>query len=68
MDRPGIGPEKRAICVGRTQSVEEANALAERYGMQGFETWISRVSQGGITIYEVWASKGPDILQGMGRA
>jgi len=64
MERPVIGPQKGAICVGRTQSIEEANRIAEQYGLQGFETWITRKSQGGMTLFEVWASKEPQILTG----
>jgi hypothetical protein len=62
MDKPTIGPGKDETCVGRTTSIEEAEELARRYELQGFETWIIRKSQGGIALYEVWASKEPHIL------
>jgi hypothetical protein len=66
MDRPGIGPESESRCVGRTQSIEEAERVAQRYEMQGFEARIVRKSRAGIPLYEVWVSKAPDILSGKG--
>ena len=62
MDKPLIGPEKEAICVGRTTNIEEAEGISQRYELQGFKTVITKKSQGGITLYEVWASKEPDII------
>lgn len=67
MDRPGIGPESESRCVGRTQSIEEAERLAQQYQMQGFEAKIVRKAQAGIVLYEVWVSKSPDIFSGKGR-
>jgi hypothetical protein len=62
MDKPIIGPGKESRCVGRTPSIEEAERLSQQYELQGFEAWIIKKSQGGISIYEVWVSKEPDIL------
>jgi hypothetical protein len=55
-----IGPELRLVA--RTQSIEEASAIAERYELQGYETKIVKMSQVGIQLYEVWAGKKPDII------
>ena len=60
--KPLIGPERQARCVGRTNSIEEAERLAQQYEAQGYQTWITKKSQGGITLFEVWVSKEPDIL------
>ena len=68
MDRPDIirPPdgilEGRFQLVGRTQSIEEADRLAEQYVMQGFISKIVKKSQGGIALYEVWIAKKPDII------
>jgi hypothetical protein len=62
--KPAVGPEKKAMLVGKTQSIEEAMRIANGYEMRGFETNITKTTQGGITLYEVWASKRPDILSG----
>jgi len=48
--------------VARTQSIEEASVIAERYELQGYETKIVKRSQIGIQLYEVWAGKRPDII------
>lgn len=62
MDKPLIEPETQMRMVGRTTSLEEANRLAEQYGMQGFKTQIIKKKQGEIALYEVWVSKKPDIF------
>lgn len=63
-EKPIGGPGKRFRLVARTQSIEEANRIAEQYEMKGFETQIVKKKQGTITIYEVWAAKEPEILTG----
>ena len=63
MDKPLIGPERQARCVGRTPSIEEATRLAEQYELQGYEAWITKKSEGGMALYEVWVSKEPDIFR-----
>ncbi len=65
--KPLVGPEKRAILVARTQSIEEANRIAEQYELKGFETYIVKKTQGGVTLYEVWASKEPEVFSAMER-
>ncbi|MBU0533141.1 hypothetical protein KKB44_06630 [Candidatus Micrarchaeota archaeon] len=62
LGKPFVGPGKQAKLVARTQSIEEANKVAEQYQLQGYETFISKKMQGVIAIYEVWASKEADIL------
>ena len=69
MDRPDlgkpiIGPGNDFRCVGRTQNLEEANLMAQRYESEGYETQIIRKMQAGLAIYEVWISKRPDALEG----
>lgn len=71
MDRPEIpeGPittPTRFKCMARTQNMLEAERIAKQYRMQGYEVKINRRGQGGITLYEVWAAKEPDVLQGKG--
>lgn len=53
-------------CVARTQSIEEAAKVAEHYELQGFKTKILQKKEAGITLYEVWAGKEPDILGAKG--
>lgn len=62
--KPFVGPGKHGKMVARTQSIEEANKIAEQYQMQGFETYITKIKQGEIALYEVWVTKEPDILTG----
>ncbi|MFH0884198.1 MAG: hypothetical protein V1861_00630 [Candidatus Micrarchaeota archaeon] len=62
MDRPDIGQEISRRCVGRTQSIEEAQRVAQRYEMEGFVAEIVRKTRAGITIFEVWVSKAPDVF------
>jgi hypothetical protein len=67
MERPDItkdGIEKDLISpvtgerlVARTQSIEEANKVAEQYEMQGYSSRIEKKSQGSLALYEVWVSK-----------
>lgn len=62
MDRPDMtkpfledgGGER---LVARTQSIEEANRIAQQYEMQGFKTRIVKISQGTIALFEVWIKK-----------
>jgi len=63
-DKPLIGPAKQFRLAGRTQSIEEANRLAEQYELQGFETRIEKRSQGSLAIYEVWIAKEPEVFSG----
>ncbi len=65
MERPDItkpspGPGERLVA--RTQSIEEANRIAEEYEMKGFQTRISKKKEGNIALYEVWISKKPDVF------
>jgi hypothetical protein len=67
MERPDIisdsDPQgKRFRMVARTQSMEEANRIAEQYAMQGFEAKIVKKAQGNLALYEVWIARSPDIL------
>jgi len=62
MDKPFLGPETMTRMVGRTTNLEEANRIAERYAAEGYETQILKRSQAGITYYEVWAMKKPDVF------
>jgi hypothetical protein len=64
INKPFVGPGKHARIVARTQSLEEANKIAEHYQLQGFETQIIKKKQGSVALYEVYASKEPDIFQG----
>ena len=50
--------------VGRASSIEEANSIAQRYEAEGYETEIMKKSQAGLTVYEVWAGKKPDVFMG----
>ncbi len=52
-------PHKR--CVARTPDIAEADRLAEAYQLQGFDVEVVKRVQGGVSIYEVWISKEPDI-------
>lgn len=65
--KPAIGPGKQFRLAARTQSIEEANRLAEQYEMQGFETQIIKKTQGALAIYEVWIAKEPEVFSGSGR-
>ncbi len=67
MDRPDIAPEKQKRLVARTQSVEEAERIASQYEIQGFEASVVRKAQAGLTIYEVWISRQPDVFSGKPR-
>jgi len=62
MDKPILGPETMTRMVGRTTNLEEANRIAERYEAEGYETQILKRSQAGVTYYEVWAGKRPDVF------
>lgn len=62
MDKPIPGPETMTRMVGRTTNLEEANLIAERYEAQGYDTRILKRSQAGVTYYEVWADKKPDVF------
>jgi hypothetical protein len=62
MDKPILGPETMTRMVGRTTDAEEANRIAERYEAEGYDTRILRRSQAGVTFYEIWAMKKPDIF------
>lgn len=68
MERPDIGkdiirPVTGERLVARTQSIEEANRIAEQYETQGYVSRIAKKSQGGLSVYEVWISKRPDAIQ-----
>lgn len=61
--RPFVGPGKHARMVARTQSLDEASRIAEHYQLQGFETQIVKKKQGSVVLYEIYASKEPEIFQ-----
>ncbi len=63
-EKPIGGPGSQYRLVARTQSIEEANRIAEQYEMKGFKTQIVKKRQGTITIYEVWIAKEPEIFSG----
>lgn len=68
MERPDIGkpafePGGRKRLVARTQSIEEANEVAEQYQLQGYETEIIKRKQGTLSVYEVWIGKN-DVFSG----
>ncbi len=65
MERPDItkpsgGTGERLVA--RTQSIEEANRIAEEYEMKGFMARIAKKKEGNIALYEVWISKKPDVF------
>ncbi|MEW6748356.1 MAG: hypothetical protein AB1295_01465 [Candidatus Micrarchaeota archaeon] len=66
MERPDrtIGKTPAMALVARTQSIEEAERVAQQYEMKGYTTTIIKRSQGGMNLYEVWAGKEPDIMSG----
>jgi len=66
-EKPIGGPGKQYRLVARTQSLEEANRIAEQYEMKGFETQIVKKTQGTITVYEVWVAKEPEVFTGKER-
>ncbi len=52
-------PHKR--CVARTPDIAEADRLAEAYQLQGYDVEVVKREQGGVSIYEVWVSREPEI-------
>ena len=44
-------------CVARTQSLEEANHVAESFEMQGYAVQIIEKKQVSLKLYEVWIGK-----------
>jgi len=56
-----IGASRRLVL--RTMNLEEAENAANALEMKGFKTKIVRKKQGGITMYEVWAEKKPEIFE-----
>ncbi|HSB46455.1 MAG TPA: hypothetical protein VLD37_00460 [Candidatus Bilamarchaeum sp.] len=48
--------------VGKTPDIAEAERIAEEYRLQGFTVEVLRKAQAGMALYEVWASKEPEIL------
>lgn len=64
MKKPTITTSPTMRIVARTSSIEEANRVAEQYEAEGFDTQIVKKSQAGLSIYEVYAGKKPDILTG----
>jgi hypothetical protein len=61
--KPALGPGTRMRLIATTQSIEEADRLADQYGMQGFDTKIIKRKQGGISVYEVWIGKDESLGQ-----
>jgi len=55
--KPALGPGTEMRLIARTQSIEEANRIAEQYELEGCETQIIKKRQGILAIYEVWAGK-----------
>lgn len=66
MEMSDIGPGASRRCVGRTQSIEEAEMLARKFEAEGFNAEIIRKSQAGMTLYEVWVSRQSDVFSGKG--
>lgn len=66
MERPdsSIGKSQHMRLVASTQSIEEAERIAQQYELRGYRTAIVKRSQAGIALYEVWAGKEADILTG----
>lgn len=62
MDKPDFGQGSGKRCVARTQSIQEAEEIARRHEGEGFDVEIRRIGQAGITVYEVWAGRKPDIF------
>ncbi|NYZ76984.1 hypothetical protein H0O02_01570 [Candidatus Micrarchaeota archaeon] len=54
-----IGEKPMLRCVARTMNIEEANAIAERYEAEGYETEIVKRKRGEIAMYEVWIGGEP---------
>ncbi len=52
-------PHKR--CVARTTDIAEADRLAESYQLQGYDVEVIKREQGGVSVFEVWVSREPDI-------
>lgn len=67
MTGPIITDKPTMRIVARTQSIEEANKIAEAYQLEGFDTQIIKKQQGNMVLYEVYAGKKPDILLGNNR-
>lgn len=44
-------------CVGRTFNYEEAQGICQQFEVAGYETSIIQKKQGGLVLYEVWATK-----------
>lgn len=63
MDKPFAGPETMSRMVARTTSLEEANRVAEKYEAEGYKAEIVKRSKAGITFFEVWVMKRPDVFR-----
>lgn len=61
--KPFMGPRRSGRIVARTQSLEEADRIAEDYRLRGFDVHITRSGQGSVVLYEVWVSKEQDTFQ-----
>lgn len=59
---PIIDKSDQARLVVRTQNMDEANRVSEQYIAQGYKSEIRKISQAGISIYEVWVTRKPDIM------
>ncbi len=58
-----FGEERFMQLVARTNSIEDAERVADTYRARGFEAKIVRKERAGIVLYEVWAGKKPDIFK-----
>jgi hypothetical protein len=47
--------------VGRTPDIAEAERIAEEWRLQGFEARIIRRSEAGMSLFEVWIGREPEI-------
>ncbi len=56
------GPEPGRRLAAKTQSIQEAEDAARRFEAEGYSAEIRRISRSGITIYEVWISRKPDVF------
>jgi len=62
MDRDVIDEDPDFRLVGRANSIADAEQIARQYEAQGFMTKIVKKSMGGISVYEIWAGREPDVL------
>jgi len=62
---PSPDSEKRAMmgrCVGRTFNYDEAKGICQQFEAAGYETAVIEKKRGGLSLYEVWASKREEVI------